>query len=65
MELEWPSRPEAHLSGCLDDDGDGKVDIVGVDKAHCATGVACKCCVHCIVRQHLHQQQLSHRILER
>ena len=52
----------AHLSGCLDDDRDGQVDIVGVDKAHCAPSVASKCGMHCVMRQDLHHQQLLHTL---
>ncbi len=57
MDVEWLSRLRTYLSGCLDDNWNGQIDIVGVDKAHCAPGVASKCGVHRIVRQHLHQQQ--------
>lgn len=43
----------AHPAGILDDGGDGQHDVVGVDQAHGAAGVACKCAVHRVVGQDL------------
>lgn len=37
----------------LYDDWDGKVDIVGVDEANCASSEACKGSMHCTLAQHL------------
>lgn len=42
-----------YLAGCLDDDRNGKVHIVGVHKADSHTSVASKRSMHSIVSQHL------------
>ena len=64
MEAAWHFRLETNLSGCLDDNRDGQVDVVRVDQAHRAPSVAGKGGMNCIMRQHLRQRQLS-RTFER
>lgn len=49
----WPGGKAAHPAGRLDDDGDGQVDVVGVDQAHRHARVARKSRMHRVVRQHL------------
>lgn len=44
----------AHPAGGLDDDGDGQIHVVCVDKPNRHSSVACKRRVYCIVSQHLH-----------
>ena len=51
--MQIKAAQEAHCNTCLYDDGNGKIDIVGIDEAHSASSESGKGPMHGALPQHL------------